>query len=172
MSEYLRTHRLVLRNFTKEDFPAVFSWRNDPDCARYQRWADTSAEAVQAYLARHSSDMFLSEKEEQHYSVADHSGLTLGELSWFYNPSDRCITLGITITPKQQGQGLAYELLRAVVERCRRHYPEMDIVALIHPRNTASLRLFQKLGFREECYAKSIESYVYTLFTGNPTNGT
>lgn len=172
MSEYLRTSRLILRNFIPEDFPAVFSWRNDPDCAKFQRWEDISAEAVGCYLTRHREDIFLSEKAEQHYAIAAPSGAVLGELACFCNPEDRCITLGITIAPAHQGQGLAYELLTAVIDCIRRVYPGLDIVGLIHPENGASIALFRKLGFILECYAESINACVYTIFAENGPNGT
>ena len=172
MSEFLRTTRLILRNFIPEDFPAVFSWRNDPDCAKFQRWEDTSSEAVRDYLARHRSDVFLSKQEEQHYAIAGGSGHILGELAYFHNPQDACVTLGITIAPAHQGQGLATELLAAVAGDIRRKYPRFDIVGLIHPENAASIRLFEKLGFQRECYANALDSYVYTLFAGKFPIGT
>lgn len=172
MSEFLKTKRLVLRNFTAEDFPAVHAWRNDETCAGFQRWEATSPDAVRAYLLRHREDVFLSEKDEQHYAIAALSGGAVGELSCFYNPEDTCITLGITVAPSHQGQGLAFELLSVVVGLIRQTYPAMDVVALIHPENTPSIRLFEKLGFQRECYAESIESYVYTIFAGKTPIGT
>lgn len=172
MSEFLRTTRLILRNFQEEDFPAVFSWRNDPDCAKFQRWEDTSQDGVRAYLARHRSDAFLSEQEELHYAIAGSSGDILGELAYFHNPQDACVTLGITIAPAHQGRGLATELLTAVIPPIRQKYPSFDIVGLIHPENASSIRLFEKLGFQRECYAKALDSYVYTHFAGKLPIGT
>ena len=172
MAEFLKTDRLILRNFRKEDFPAVFSWRNDAACAKFQRWNDTTEDAVMAYLRRHEDDVFLSDKDEQHYAISDTSGAAVGELACFYNPEDACITLGITIAPEFQGQGLAFELLSAAVQAIREIHTDMDIVGLIHPDNKASIRLFEKLGFVLECYAKSIDSCVYTLFATNLANGT
>ena len=172
MSEFLKTQRLRLRGFLPEDLDAVYAWRNDAPCAKFQRWTDTAKESIRAYLARHREDVFPSEKEEQHYAIADASGETVGELAFFYNPDDRCVTLGITIGPKHQGQGLATEMLSAVIGCTREACPAMDIVALIHPENRASIRLFEKLGFQLECYAESIESCVYTIFAGNGPIGT
>ena len=172
MSEFLKTQRLCLRGFLPEDLDAVYTRRNDAPCAKFQRWTDTTQESIRAYLARHREDVFLSEKDEQHYAIADASGETVGELAFFYNPEDRCVTLGITIAPKHQGQGLATEMLSAVIGHTREAYPAMDIVALIHPDNRASIRLFEKLGFQLECYAESIESCVYTIFAGNGPIGT
>ena len=172
MSEFLKTQRLCLRGFLPEDLSAVYAWRNDALCAKFQRWTDTTRESIRTYLARHREDVFPSEKEEQHYAIADASGEAVGELAFFYNPEDRCVTLGITIGPNHQGQGLASEMLSAVIGRTREAYPAMDIVALIHPENRSSIRLFEKLGFQLECYAESIESCVYTIFAGNWPNGT
>jgi L-amino acid N-acyltransferase YncA len=50
------------------------------------------------------------------------------------------------------------------VGQLQKSYPAVDIVALIEKENEQSIGLFRKLGFIEECYAKSIGSYVYTIF--------
>lgn len=162
MSVILKTQRLLLRNLEKSDASSVFSWRNDPLCAKYQRWEDTTAVQIEAFISRHLEDVFLSEKEEQHYIITAISGEAVGELAYFFTPSD-CITLGITVSMPHQRSGYAFELLGSVIAKIRCVYPSMDIVALIDPENTASIRLFQNLGFTLECYAASIDSCVYTL---------
>lgn len=160
---FLRTDRLQLTNLRRGDGPAVHRYRSDPDCARYQRWNDITPEAIDAYIARHTLDVFLSRAEEQHYAIRTPDGTLIGELAYFDNPKDRCITLGVTIAPAHQRQGYAYEILAAVVHATRAKHPALDLVALIDRENEPSLRLFQKLGFTEECYADSIGSYVYVI---------
>lgn len=54
-------------------------------------------------------------------------------------------------------------MLREVIERTQKAHSKLDIVALIEPENAGSIRLFEKLGFVREGYAKSIDSYVYTI---------
>ena len=144
---FLRTDRLQLTNLRRGDGPAVHRYRSDPDCARYQRWNDITPEAIDAYIARHTLDVFLSRAEEQHYAIRTPDGTLIGELAYFDNPKDRCITLGVA----------------AVVHATRAKHPALDLVALIDRENEPSLRLFQKLGFTEECYADSIGSYVYVI---------
>lgn len=46
----------------------------------------------------------------------------------------------------------------------QKQYPSTDIVALIEKDNAKSIALFQKLGFVEECYADSIQSYVFVIY--------
>ena len=119
-------------------------------------------EAVEALIEGAMGDVFLSDKEEQHYALCDREGL-VGDLSYFYTAEDRCITLGITLSPEHQRKGYAFEMLQAVVRSVQNRHPALDIVALIDRENGASVALFEKLGFYRECYAESIASYVYVI---------
>lgn len=163
MMKFLITDRLFLRNLQASDCETVFDYRNNKQCYRYQRWEDVSREAVQAYIGRHCSDVFLSEKEEQHYAIEARNGTLIGELAYFYNSEDNCITLGITISYRYHRCGYGFEILNKVIEQIRKVHPTLDIVGLIDPQNAASIALFEKLGFLRECYAESMGSYVYVL---------
>ena len=87
----------------------------------------------------------------------------IGDISVFFSEADNCFTLGITIAPAFQKQGYAYEILKEVTEQLQTAYPSVDLVALIEKNNAASISLFKKLNFIEECYADSIQSYAFTL---------
>lgn len=160
---FLVTERLLLRNLTAEDAETITEYRNDAECSRYQRWDDTSREAVQALIADHAADGFLSKREEQRYAICTQAGEIVGDLAYFFNAEDNCITLGVTMAPSFQRRGYAYEMLAAVVAAVQGRFPTMDIVALIDRDNAASISLFEKLGFEQECYAESIASYVYVI---------
>ena len=159
----LNTQRLFLRNLRKRDIPAIHAWRNDPVCFRFQRWEDTSEEAVAAYVGKYENSTFLSKEAEQHYAVCCDNGI-VGDLSYFFTEEDRCVTLGITISPEQQRKGYAREILSAVVSAVQQKYPELEIVALIEKDNAPSIALFESLGFQRECYAEKIQSYVYVIY--------
>lgn len=163
---FLTTKRLCLRNLREEDAEAVYTWRNDRRCYRFQRWKDTSREAVLGLIRASGEDVFLSKKEEQHYILCA-GDIPVGELAYFYTEKDRCVTLGITIAPDCQRRGYGYEILSAVTMAVREAYPELDIVALIDRENAPSIALFEKLGFLRECYAESIASYVYVIYAAN-----
>ena len=90
----------------------------------------------------------------------------IGDVSVFFSEADNCFTLGITVAPLFQKQGYAYELLKELIKQMQDKYPSVDIVALIEKDNTASISLFKKLGFIEECFADSIQSYVF-IINGN-----
>lgn len=161
----LRTPRLYLRNLCSGDIDTLFAYRNDEKCSVYQRYEDTSKEYLQKFVHDYAQSIFLSREEEQHYAIAWHTtGEMIGDMSVFFTETDRCFTLGITIAPQFQRQGYAYELLKEVIAQLQNQYPSMDLVALIEKGNEPSISLFRKLGFLEECYADSIQSYVYTIY--------
>lgn len=166
----LKTERTWLRNLCPQDVDSLYAYRNDARCSEHQRYEDTSRAYLTEYVARFGSARFLSTEEEQHYAICLPAGSMLGDVSVFYSAKDRCFTLGITIAGEYQRQGYAYEVLSAVVAQLRSRYPAEDIVALIEKENTGSLALFKKLGFVEECYAESIQSYVYVEY-GEGRNG-
>ena len=160
----LQTTRLHLRNLRPGDVDTMFVYRNDSRCSRYQRYEDSGRAYLQKFVQDFSDSTFPSAAPEQHYAIVQNTdGVMIGDLSVFFTQKDNCFTLGITIAPAFQKQGYAYELLRTVTSRLRAQYPTVDLVALIEKENTGSIALFKKLGFTEECYADSIQSYVFTL---------
>ena len=164
MKRILETDRLVLRNLEPSDVDSIHDYRNNPECRKYQRWDVFTKEELRQWIPQFRDDVFLSTKEEQHYAVCDkQTGALVGELAYFYREND-CITLGISISYWQQKQGFAFEILTEVIRQIRARYPALDIVALIEQENVKSIRLFEKLGFVQECYAESIASCVYVLY--------
>ena len=160
---YLQTNRLVLRNLNKCDLSALMRIRNDALCAKYQRWDDTTEETISAMIERHAADIFPSLNDVQRYAISLPCGSFIGDVTVFYTQEDNCFTLGITVDPNHQREGYAFEMLQQVVLSLKQKYPTTELVALIHPDNQASKALFRKLGFTFECYAKSIDSDVFTL---------
>lgn len=151
-----------MRNLCPEDSDVLFYYRNDSRCYRYQRYEDTSKTYLDKFVKTYAHCMFLSTEKEQHYAVVcKANGKMIGDVSVFYNGTDNCFTLGITISPLYQKQGYAYEVLNEVVLQMQNRYPAVDVVALIEKENEGSIALFKKLGFIEECYADSIQSYIF-----------
>lgn len=161
----LQTTRLHLRNLCTADVDILFDYRNDIRCNLYQRYEDTSRAYLQKFIHDYSNSCFLSKEEEQHFAIVCNADCAVvGDLSVFYSEDDNCFTIGITIAPLFQRQGYAFELLHEVIAQMQQQHPSVDIVALIEKENTQSISLFKKLGFIEECYADSIQSFVFIIF--------
>ena len=112
----LKTERLYLRNLCPADAQTMFAYRNDPRCYKFQRWKDTSMEAIRAFIADFQEDTFLSRKPEQHYAICTHDDQIVGDMAYFYTEKDNCITLGITVSPHEIRHGYATALYEAGVD--------------------------------------------------------
>ncbi len=160
----LETKRLYLRNLEPSDLDSIYDYRNKEACNKYQRWDAFTRDEIASYIKQFQTDVFLSEKKEQHFAICSKEQSELvGELAYFYVEND-CITLGITISYHYHNRGFASEIMEEVIRQIREKYPSMDIVGLIEKENAKSIRLVEKLGFKLESYADSISSYVYVLY--------
>ena len=161
--KFIETDKVYLRNLQPSDINDIYDYRNNENCYKYQRWDALTEDAITAYIQKFKKDVFLSTKSEQHFAICKKDDLLIGELAYFFNEEDNCITLGITISYKHQKNGHAFEILSEVIQQIQNTYPTIDIVGLIDKNNFKSRNLFEKLGFEQECYAEPISSYIYTL---------
>ena len=157
----LHTPRLFLRNFIPEDLEVLYDYRNNEGCARYQHWENTSKEYLQEWIERYAQSAFLSKEPEQHYAISLTQGQLIGDLSFFYNEADPCITLGYTISYRHWRQGYAFEMLSTLLPAIQKAYPQTDIVALVEKENVPSIALLQKCGFVEEGFSEKINSCIF-----------
>ena len=58
--------------------------------------------------------------------------------------------VGFLLHPDHWGKGLAFEAMTAVIAHVEAEFPALpELTAEVDPRNAASLRLLDRLGFRE-----------------------
>ncbi len=137
----IETARLVLRRPRMTDLADLHAILSHPGAMRY--WATPEHEApeetsawLQAMIAKGLpiSDDF----------VIEHQGRVLGKAGAWRLPE-----VGFLLHPDFWGQGLAREAMAAVIPHLFTHHPIDRITAEADPRNTASLGLLARLGFRE-----------------------
>lgn len=157
----LKSENLALRNLCKDDLDTLFEYRNDENCAKYQRWEDTSLEYLRKLIDTNEEKSILEEKNLQLGIALLSDNELIGDM--FVAFKDKTITLGYTISPKYQRRGYAYEILKALIEYIFYNFEGYEIVCLVHPDNEPSKRLLKKLEFKNEGYAEKIDSIVYVL---------
>ncbi|WP_284947161.1 GNAT family N-acetyltransferase [Acidisoma cladoniae] len=137
----LITARLVLRRMTIADAPALHAAFSDPEAMRYwstgphTTMSETVAwiEATVAAVEDGSSDDFAVTRDG---AVIGKAGLWKGN------------EVGVIFARSAWGQGYAQEAMAAVIARGFASHVEA-IVADVDPRNAASLRLLERLGFQQ-----------------------
>lgn len=149
----LTTKRLRLRWMDERDTAAHFAVFSDPAVARYWSrapWTEMAqaAESIAATLADYASGASVRFGIELRAT-----GELIGNaaLHHFFEENRRC-EIGYALGSRHWGQGYAGEALRALLDYGFRTLDLNRVEADIDPRNGASGRVLEKLGFRKEGY--------------------
>ena len=153
----LRGERLVLRYLEEDDAEAVLAFVRE-NRGFFEQWeptrddgfftlesqladiADAAADA--AANRRHAFGLFLEGELVGRLAL---SNLVRGVFQNAY--------LGYSIGERWNGQGLASEAVSVAVEFAFEDLDLHRVQAAVMPRNTGSIRVLEKNGFREEGYA-------------------
>ncbi len=150
----LRTPRLRLRPLVLADVAAVTRYRDDPEVARYQSWetySDADSEAlIRAVMDRRSG----TPGEWFQWGIELRStGALIGDCGLKTRGDDpRQGEIGYTLARDQQGQGLATEAVRAVLDHAFRDLGLHRVSASVDADNLASLALLERLELRREAH--------------------
>ena len=150
----ITTDRLILREHRLEDFPACVKLWTNTTVTRYIGGQARSEEETWSKFLRgvghwamlgfgywvvyeKSTNQFVGEVGFANFKRTIVPAFTdMPEIGW-------------VIDPAFHGQGYAFEAVSAALNWGDQHLPKARTVCLIDPDNSASIRLAQKLGYRE-----------------------
>ncbi|MGY4768253.1 GNAT family N-acetyltransferase [Kribbella sp. CWNU-51] len=146
---FVRTERLILRRFTTADAEAFAAYRSDPDIARYQSWDAPLplSEAVQKVEEFAQGDPAALGWFQ--YAV-DLDGVLIGDLGLNLDENLMQAELGFTLASAYQGRGYATEAVRGLLDDVFIERKLHRVSAECDARNTASARLLERVGFKQE----------------------
>jgi [ribosomal protein S5]-alanine N-acetyltransferase len=147
----LRTPRLLLRPVGVGDEEAMFRIFSDPDVMRYWSWLPwTSMDEARSFVTREIAAMTAGEYVRW-VVVRAADDVSIGMTTLFsISGQSRRAEIGYALERAAWGQGLMHE---ALLEVLRYAFEDLDlhrIEADIDPRNTASARSLERLGFVRE----------------------
>ncbi len=144
------TARLLLRPFRTGDAAAFSTYRSDPDVARYQSWRTpyTLPQAVSFIAGVAGKDEPV--RGEWLQIALDHHGVLVGDVACQLDADGQVATIGYTLAAAHQHRGFAVEAVGALVARLFGDLGVHRVVANLDPRNLASVRLLESLGFERE----------------------
>jgi RimJ/RimL family protein N-acetyltransferase len=132
---------------TLADAPAMHAILSDPETMRY--WSTLPHDSLGVTEAWVTETIAAVAKGTSDDRVILLDGTVIGKVG-LWNGAE----IGVMLSRDQWGRGYAAEALRATIEQAfARGVPR--IIADIDPRNTASLKLFKRLGFHETGSAKA-----------------
>jgi [ribosomal protein S5]-alanine N-acetyltransferase len=137
----IRTERLLLRPARWNDLPAMHAILSDPRAMRY--WSSLPHETVEE-TREWLRAMIEAPHAESFDLIIELNGAVIGKTGCYRVPE-----IGYMLHPDQWGRGYAREALTAVIPAVFERFPIPAIKADIDPRNIASIRLLEGLGFTE-----------------------
>ena len=147
----LESARLRLRVYRSNDAEAMFRLYSDPRVMRYWSFPPwTERPQADAYLRRALGEM--AEGRVMPWAIANlDDDKLVGTLTLFaMDAVQGRAEVGYSLDPKLHGQGMASEALRLGLSHAFDTLRLRRVEADVDPRNVASCRLLERLGFRLE----------------------
>ena len=148
----LTTDRLELREFVEADWPAVLAYQSKPPYLRYYPWVTRTATEVQAFVQQFID--WQQEKPRTRFQLAIEltaEGRLIGNCGLrMQGVETRQAELGYELDPEYWGRGYATEAAGAMVIFGFKDLNLDRIWATCLSENTASARVLEKLGLRQE----------------------
>jgi RimJ/RimL family protein N-acetyltransferase len=148
----LTTDRLLLREFTGSDWPAVLAYQSEPLYLRYNPWTERTPEEVRQFVG-----MFIAQQQEeprlkfQLAVVLKSTGRLIGNCGIRKQFTEgHEADIGYELDPSYWGQGYATEAARSIVWFGFSHLGLHRISSWCIAENTGSARVLEKLGMRQE----------------------
>jgi RimJ/RimL family protein N-acetyltransferase len=161
----IETYRLILRPFEPFDAEAAFGWFSDPVVMRFTPTGpDKSIGQTKAKLT-----FFMDHQKAHGFSkwlILDRTfGVAIGDSGLLVLKGYGWIDLGFRFAQRYWGGGLATEAAAAWVHAAFDEFWLTRLRAFVHPKNHASIRVLEKVGFREDRrgVVMGMDSIVFSL---------
>ncbi|WP_294241641.1 GNAT family protein [uncultured Chryseobacterium sp.] len=156
------TERLLLRDMTIEDAPAIFDYRSDAEANTFQSWIPTSLKEVENFILRNHKEFNQRESWYQILITDKETKAVIGDIGiHFFGNENTQAELGITLNKDFQGKGFAAEALKGIISLLFTDFRKHRIMASVDPDNLNSIKLMERVGFRKEGH------FVKSLFWKN-----
>jgi RimJ/RimL family protein N-acetyltransferase len=150
----LITSRLKLRPILPQDAESVFAYRKDAETNRFQSWIPENVAEVDAFIAKNPDAFNLAGTWFQLVILKKENEEIIGDIGVHFLEDNAQCEIGFTLAKPQHGQGFASEAVGAVLDYLFESLNKHRVTASVDPENTASRRLLERLGFRQEAHFK------------------
>lgn len=148
----LNNNKLLLREFTLEDWEDVHEYASMPEVSIYQTWGPNSPEQSKTFVKEIIAS--LEENPRKRFALAvvlKESGKVIGtgELN-IRSEANKNGEISYIINPKYQGQGIGTEVALLLLDFGFTELNLHRIFGTCHPKNLASDKILKKIGMKYE----------------------
>lgn len=142
-----------MRPILPGDSEQVFAYRSDAETNKYQGWIPEKMSDVDRFISKNPKAINTPDTWFQLVILERDSNHIIGDIGIHFigNDNQQC-EIGCTLNKEFQGKGLATEALKEMMGYLFNVLKKHRIIASIDPRNTASIKLIERLGFRKEAH--------------------
>jgi len=161
----LSTERLLLPPLTREHTEQLVGLYADPEVARYVGGESLTPDRV-ALQAERFAAIWREHGYGQSAVIERETGAFVGRIGLHYWPEWDEVELGYVLAASAQHRGLAAEASAAWIAWARNSLARDHLIAVIDPRNAASVSLALRLGFtvdRDDVTPTGVAVSVYRL---------
>jgi UDP-2,4-diacetamido-2,4,6-trideoxy-beta-L-altropyranose hydrolase len=135
------TPQVTLRRVRSDDAELMREWRNDHDAVRFSvTGRPVTPDEHAAWFARQVDD------PARLFWIAEQMGRPAGQVRVDVTGSEG--TVSIAVAPEQRRRGIGTSILQAMLSEIVHHPEVRTLTALAHSDNVASVRAFERAGFR------------------------
>ena len=151
----INTPRLVLRWISEDDVDSLYEIFSDPHVMRYWSTVPLSNREAAAALQREIADGNENDSMLKWGLALRDSNAVIGTATLFHlNLDNGRAELGYAMSRAHWGKGYMNEALNALVSHAFEVMELRRLEADVDPRNTASIRTLEKLGFQREGFLR------------------
>jgi len=153
---------VTLRRLAATDLAAFQAYRDDPEVGRWQGWTPRPDDEALAFLNGMATIPLFRPGQWTQLGIADtQSGELLGDLGIHLSADGREAEFGFSLARAAQGRGIATAAVREAIAMVFEQTAAERIHAQTDARNTACIRLLERLGAR-------LVDRIATEFRGEP----
>lgn len=150
----ITTERLLLRPVQLDDAHALFQYRSNKLANKYQSFIPEKLEEVTDFIQNRVAPEI--DKEGTWFQlvmVRQDSNEVIGDIGLHFITGDRFqVEFGCTLKEEEHHKGYAAEALKHTIAYLFNTLKKHRIIASIDPRNTASIKMVERLGMRKEAH--------------------
>lgn len=146
---HLESNRLIIREAKVSDAPFYFELFNDPDWIEFIGDKNLkSVKETEIYL----KDTLLKNLQTNGLGfftvMLKDTNQPIGTSTALQREKLEFIDIGYAFLPKGRGKGYASEATKLIIEYVRKKFQQEKVYAFTMPKNKASQKLLEKLGFK------------------------